>query len=104
LHVLMTALRRESKGDGQGQPEDRDELLEERRRQDAGVRGKRQKETRDKFRERRRRGINERRRRKIRGPFSSAQLAFEFSLSQTQLLAPDQPPTSNPPLEQMSHS
>jgi len=41
---LMTALRRESKGDGQGQPEDRDELLEERRRQDAGVRGKRQKE------------------------------------------------------------
>jgi hypothetical protein len=52
LHARMAALRRggKSQGNEDGEAGDRDELLEERRRQRAAMREKRRKETKEKIR------------------------------------------------------
>jgi hypothetical protein len=50
LHARMAALRRGCTGEEDGEAGDRDELLEERRRQRAAMREKRRKETKEKIR------------------------------------------------------
>jgi hypothetical protein len=50
LHARMAALRSGGKSGGDGEAGDRDELLEERRRQRAAMREKRRKETKEKIR------------------------------------------------------
>ena len=50
LYTRMAALRRGGKIAGDGEAGDRDELLEERRRQRAAMREKRRKETKEKIR------------------------------------------------------
>jgi hypothetical protein len=50
LHARMATLRRGGKSGGDGEAGDRDELLEERRRQRAALRERRRKETKEKIR------------------------------------------------------
>lgn len=50
LRARTAALRRGGTGEGDGEAGDRDELLEERRRQRAAMREKRRKETKEKIR------------------------------------------------------
>ncbi|KAG0696788.1 surfeit locus protein 6-domain-containing protein [Suillus ampliporus] len=84
LHLRMAALRRG--GQGGGEPGDKDELLEERRRQRAALREKRRKETR------------ERRKAETEGKKGSKKDIITKGLAiKNQLLVPDLPATSKGP-------
>ncbi|KAG1722680.1 surfeit locus protein 6-domain-containing protein [Suillus paluster] len=84
LHLRMAALRRG--GQGGGEPGDKDELLEERRRQRAALREKRRKETR------------ERRKAEAEGKKGSKKDSATKGLPiKNQLLVPELPATSKGP-------
>ncbi|KAG1886643.1 surfeit locus protein 6-domain-containing protein, partial [Suillus subluteus] len=80
LHLRMAALRRG--GQSGGEPGDKDELLEERRRQRAALREKRRKETR------------ERRKAEAEGKKGSKKEVTKGLLVKNQLLVPDLPVAS----------
>ncbi|KIM82723.1 hypothetical protein PILCRDRAFT_820017 [Piloderma croceum F 1598] len=87
LHARMAALRRGGTDKGDGEAGDRDELLEERRRQRAAMREKRRRETKEKIRRE-----EEAKGKKGKEKDSRAQ----GHLTKAQLLVPDQPSTSKP--------
>ncbi|KAG2340346.1 SURF6-domain-containing protein, partial [Suillus weaverae] len=80
LHLRMASLRRG--GQGGGEPGDKDELLEERRRQRAALREKRRKETK------------ERRKAEAEGKKGSKKEVTKGLLVKNQLLVPDLPVAS----------
>ncbi|KAG1797372.1 surfeit locus protein 6-domain-containing protein [Suillus plorans] len=80
LHLRMAALRRG--GQGGGEPGDKDELLEERRKQRAALREKRRKETK------------ERRKAEAEGKKGSKKEVTKGLLVKNQLLVPDLPVAS----------
>ncbi|KIJ64924.1 hypothetical protein HYDPIDRAFT_111607 [Hydnomerulius pinastri MD-312] len=84
LHARMAALR---KGGGQGEPGDKDELLEERRKQRAALREKRRKETRE-----RRKAEAEGKKDKGKGKDKDSK--GKAAMTKNQLIVPDLPPTS----------
>jgi len=91
LHARMAALRRgvKSQGNGDGEAGDRDELLEERRRQRAAMREKRRKETKEKIR-------REEDAKGKKGKGKEKDSRAQGHQTKTQLLVPDQPSTSKP--------
>ncbi|KAF7973072.1 hypothetical protein HWV62_5302 [Athelia sp. TMB] len=89
LHARMASLRRGGVQSG-GEAGDRDELLEERRRQRAAMREKRRKETKEKIKRE-----EEAKGKKGKGKEKTDSRA-QGHQTKTQLLVPDQPSTSKP--------